>query len=103
MINQKNSSGKRLYTLTDLLSLKKWDYSDFSKFLGIHRDTLFRYRSGKRQCRFDMKQIKALLNLLDELQISIFELEDDWILDKADKNDKSHKNQNSQKEKSNVA
>jgi predicted transcriptional regulator len=63
--------------------LEAWNitYVDFSRMLGINRQTLFQYRKGTRQFTLNTQQIKILNKMLAEVGLSFADLPDNWIIE----------------------
>ncbi|WP_013324101.1 hypothetical protein [Gloeothece verrucosa] len=64
--------------------LEKWGfetYNDFADFLGVHRQTFWRYRVGEREFRLNWQQVLKLNKLLKQIGKDIEDLPLDWYLD----------------------
>jgi transcriptional regulator with XRE-family HTH domain len=80
------SRGDGKTVLGQLLAEWTLDYVQFSRLLGLDRRSLWRWRSGQRECRLSMRQIKTLEKLLEKSGLRLADLPEDWILDHPEKN-----------------
>ncbi len=64
-----------------LLGLWQLNYVDFARFLGIHINTLWKYRRGERTPSFTWEQVQKLEQLLEKIDKKPSDLPSDWILD----------------------
>lgn len=76
------ASFKQVVSLKNLLNRSGLKVQDFCALMNIHRGTLAKYRNNEREFRLNMTQIKALIKLLESVDIDISSLPDDWIVDK---------------------
>lgn len=85
--NSNQAKGKKQNSMLDTL-LKKWgwNYVQFSKYMGISRFTLIKYRNGERELRLNWEQIKKLELLLDQVEMNFNDLPDNWFRDIEDDN-----------------
>lgn len=69
--------------------LEAWNitYVDFSRRLGINRQTLFQYRKGTRQLTLNTQQIKTLNKMLSDVGLNFEDLPDNWILESIESNE----------------
>nr|ADN15768.1 hypothetical protein Cyan7822_3836 [Gloeothece verrucosa PCC 7822] len=70
--------------------LEQWGfetYNEFADFLGIHRQTLWRYRQGIRELQLNTEQMQKLQKLLKQAKRDILDLPLDWYLDKKDQDE----------------
>lgn len=61
-------------------------YVQFARRLEIDIATLEKYRRGDRQFRFSTHQAKVLIDLLDQVGLTLKDLPDDWIIEKPNRN-----------------
>lgn len=78
------ASFKQVVNLKYLLNRSGLKVQEFCNLMNIHRGTLAKYRNNEREFRLNMAQIKALIKLLESVDIDICSLDDDWIIDKKD-------------------
>ena len=57
-------------------------YVEFARSLEIDIATLEKYRRGSRQFRFNTRQAKVIINILEQVGLTIDDLPDDWIIEK---------------------
>ncbi len=72
--------------LQQLLDQWELDYNRFSDVLGIDRQSLWQYRTGKREFRLSMEQIQRLEKLLKQVDKTFSDLPSDWYRDREVKN-----------------
>ena len=82
MVRQKQDLLQEKSVIEQLLEVHEMSYNELAEALEIKPETLRRYRRGERDFRLSMSQIKLINNLLEPLKIKIYDLPDDWILEK---------------------
>lgn len=68
--------------LFEIITANNITLTEFAKLLGIGWTTLHQYRTGKREFRLDMSQIRVLDRLVAKTGKRLADLPPDWILDK---------------------
>ena len=75
--------------LRQILKPLDLSYVQFARRLEIDIATLEKYRRGDRQFRFSTYQAKILIDLLDQVGLTLNDLPDDWIIETQHRN-KNH-------------
>lgn len=90
MIGQiaEDSNRAKQKSMLDILLEKKsekdeklWNYYRLARYLGIGRNTLTQYRTGKREFRLNWEQILKLKALIEEVGFRMEDLPLDWYRD----------------------